>query len=584
MAYEYDHDCPFEAYITNLGKYNEGELVGEWVKFPTTSEDLQKVFERIGIGSKDDFGNPYEEWFISDYDCYVDGLYEILGEYESLDELNYLASKIDELDEHDYNHFQAAKQVSDYTGSIKDLINLIDNLDKYEIYPGVENYADLGHYYVNELGMVELPDYLVDYFDYEAYGRDMAINETGQLTDYGYVRDTQETFTEYYDGNRENIPDEYRIMVSMVPDEKERKDMDYESFKEVFADDIREKLGERGYEDVTITFQNIEKANENYEAITVVPDGSVVGVNFNIDNAFASYEHTQDYAGVLAGATKVIADGLDKAPEIDVNALMDYGNMKEKLSIEVISAETNADLLDKIPHEKIEDLAVVYRFEMESNVDERTSILITNDMIERMGVSHEQLRADALENAPEIRPAVIQGMNEIMKEMMGPEVYELLGIPDETDEKMYVASVPDRNSGAGVLAYQDFMDQAAEKLGGDFFILPSSIHEIILVPDTGDISADDLQAMVKEVNATQVRPEEKLTDNVYHYDSKDHVFELAEKFTERQQEKEAGIEEKSEERGSVLKDIKDKQKEAAVKQPVKDAAEKSAKSKGGEAL
>ena len=79
MAYEYDHDCPFEAYITNLGKYNEGELVGEWVKFPTTSEDLKKVFERIGIGSKDDFGNPYEEWFISDYDCYVDGLYELLG-------------------------------------------------------------------------------------------------------------------------------------------------------------------------------------------------------------------------------------------------------------------------------------------------------------------------------------------------------------------------------------------------------------------------------------------------------------------------------------------------------------------------
>jgi hypothetical protein len=66
MAYEYDHDCPFEAFITNLGKYNEGELVGEWVKFPTTSEELQKVFERIGIGSKDDFGNPYEEWFMQE--------------------------------------------------------------------------------------------------------------------------------------------------------------------------------------------------------------------------------------------------------------------------------------------------------------------------------------------------------------------------------------------------------------------------------------------------------------------------------------------------------------------------------------
>ena len=70
--YEYDKDYPFAAFITNLGKYNEGDLMGEWVKFPTTPEEMQKVFERIGIGQKDDFGQPYEEWFITDYDCYVD--------------------------------------------------------------------------------------------------------------------------------------------------------------------------------------------------------------------------------------------------------------------------------------------------------------------------------------------------------------------------------------------------------------------------------------------------------------------------------------------------------------------------------
>lgn len=189
MSYAYEHDCPFEAFITNLGKYNEGALVGEWVKFPTTAEELQKVFERIGIGSKDDFGRPYEEWFITDYDCYVDGLYEMLGEYENLDELNYLASKLEELDDHDYEHFQAAMQVSDYTGSVKDLINLIDNLDKYEIYPGVEDYSDLGHYYIDEVGVMEIPEHLANYIDYEAYGRDVAIDEMGQFTNYGYVRD-----------------------------------------------------------------------------------------------------------------------------------------------------------------------------------------------------------------------------------------------------------------------------------------------------------------------------------------------------------------------------------------------------------
>ena len=576
MAYEYDHDCPFEAFITNLGKYNEGELVGEWVKFPTTSEELQKVFERIGIGSKDDFGNPYEEWFISDYDCYVDGLYEKLGEYENLDELNYLASKLDELDDHDYNHFQAAMQISDYTGSIKDVINLIDNLDKYEIYPGVESNADLGHYYIEELGMMEVPDYLADYIDYEAYGRDVAINEMGQFTDYGYVRDTQESFTEYYDGDRENIPDEYRVMDFMVSGEKERKTMNYETFKQEFAEDIKEKLYERGYD--------VEKTNQNYEAMSVVPEGNNVGVNFNIENAFASYEHTDDYAGVLASATMVIADGLDRAPAIDVSALMDYENMKEKLSVEVISADANADLLANVPHDRMEDLAVVYRFVMESSEDGRASILVTNNLMDRMGVSHEQLRSDALENSPEIRPVVIMGMNEVMKEMMGPEVYEMFGIPDDAEETMYVATVPDKNSGAGVIAYQEFMDQAAERVGGDFFVLPSSINEILLVPDNGDMTADALRDMVKDVNAKEVSPEERLSDNVYHYDSKDHVFELAEKFEARQQEKKTEIDEKAEEKGSVLKDLKDKQKEAAAKPPVKDAAEKAAKSKGREVL
>ena len=72
---------------------------------------------------------------------------------------------------------------------------------------------------------------------------------------------------------------------------------------------------------------------------------------------------------------------------------------------------------------------------------------------------------------------------------------------------MYVASVPNKTAGAGVLAYQEFMDQAAERLGGDFFILPSSIHEVLLVPDDGAKSFHELQAMVREVNATQVSPE-----------------------------------------------------------------------------
>ena len=210
--YSYNKDYPFAAFITNLGKYNEGELVGEWVKFPTTAEEMKEVFKRIGIGQRDDFGQPYEEWFITDYDCYVDGLYSKLGEYENLDELNYLASKLDEMSESEYAQFQAGMEMGDHCGSLQEIINLTENLDCYEVYPDIHDYDDLGRYYIEELEVMQVPEHLQNYIDYEAYGRDVAMDENGSFTDQGYVRDTGDRFCEYYDGERGSIPDEYRVM------------------------------------------------------------------------------------------------------------------------------------------------------------------------------------------------------------------------------------------------------------------------------------------------------------------------------------------------------------------------------------
>ena len=229
--FEYDKDYPFAAFITNLGKYNEGDLVGEWVKFSTTAEEMKKVFERIGIGQKDDFGQPYEEWFITDYDCYVDGLYDKLGEYENLDELNYLASKLDEMSQSEYAQFQAGMELGDHCGSLQEIINLTENLDCYEIYPDIDDYDDLGRYYIEELDVMQVPEHLKNYIDYEAYGRDVAIDENGTFTDQGYVRDTGNSFHEYYDGERGSIPEEYRVMTfqeesELTEDEKSEWAMD----------------------------------------------------------------------------------------------------------------------------------------------------------------------------------------------------------------------------------------------------------------------------------------------------------------------------------------------------------------------
>ena len=359
--------------------------------------------------------------------------------------------------------------------------------------------------------------------------------------------------------------------------------MNNEEFKNEFVEALKEKLSERG-NDVDVKVSTVEKMNQSYEAITITPEGSNIGMNMNLEVFAEAYESGVPFDEIVEQVTNKVEAHLADMPTFDVQSLTDYEQMKDKLAMEVVAADRNADLLAKVPHQEMEDMAVVYRFVMESDESGRASILVSNDLLDKMGVTPEQLHADALENAPELRPAVIKGMSEVMMDMMGEDAHEMFGIDEfPQDEMMYVATVPDKISGAGVIAYQEFMDQAAEKLGGDFYILPSSIHEVLLVKDDGAVNFNDLKSMVEDVNATQVAPEEKLTDSVYHYDSKEHIFELAEKFEARQQAKEADISSEKEEKGSVLGDLKAKKDEAA-KQPKKDVVEKAAKSKGGEAL
>ena len=198
-------DTPFEAYVTNLGKYNEGRLVGENLKFPTTTEEVQALLKRIGID-----GVRYEEIFITDYEVNISGLYDCLGEYESIDELNYLASLISEMDQSDREKFEAVIDSGEYSGSVKELINLTQNLDCFEFYAGVEDDETLGRIYVEDMEAIDVPEHLLNYFDYEAYGRDIRLEEDGHFAPGGYVLNNGGQFIEHYHGI-EDIPDEHKV-------------------------------------------------------------------------------------------------------------------------------------------------------------------------------------------------------------------------------------------------------------------------------------------------------------------------------------------------------------------------------------
>lgn len=152
-------------YITNLGKYNEGHLVGEWVGLPVTALELEEVYKRIGIGER------YEEVFIADYETDIEGLE--IGECSSIEILNKFATRFENLEEEEKEILQALllndSDIEDGFGKLED--------DAYHVYHGCEDMTDVAHQIMDER-LKEFPKEIVLYFDFEAYGRDLEINGT----------------------------------------------------------------------------------------------------------------------------------------------------------------------------------------------------------------------------------------------------------------------------------------------------------------------------------------------------------------------------------------------------------------------
>jgi hypothetical protein len=156
-------------YLTNLGKYNEGQLIGEWVELPCTDEELEAVKERIGISDEpDENGNYYEEWFITDYESDIQGVE--VNEYDDLDELNEFAEELDNLD---IDQQQAIKAFLEDGSTFDEALDGVQD-GNYIIYSNCDDMEDVAMEYAEETGLLEsIPENLRCYFDYKAFGRDM---------------------------------------------------------------------------------------------------------------------------------------------------------------------------------------------------------------------------------------------------------------------------------------------------------------------------------------------------------------------------------------------------------------------------
>ena len=211
--------------------------------------------------------------------------------------------------------------------------------------------------------------------------------------------------------------------------------------------------------------------------------------------------------------------------------IRDYESMRNELFIKVCNAETNRDLLEQVPHTRYEDLAVTYHVRLDIPGEGITSVMLTHDIIRQSGFPADRIRGDAFRSSMKRFPVVVDTMENVLTSLLAEEEKgsgSFRDIGGSAPVLMVTNTV--KFNGAAALFYPGVMDDVAERLGGDYYILPSSIHEVIAVPADGRRDWRGLERMVRNINHSQVAPAEQLSDHVYRYDAGACIFERADRF------------------------------------------------------
>ena len=333
--------------------------------------------------------------------------------------------------------------------------------------------------------------------------------------------------------------------------------MNYDQFLENLSADIKAAM-EPELGALHIEIRDVEKlSGQSYTGLMIRKESENIAMSLNLTKQFEQLEQGRPYIAITNEVIGEVTHHMENMPSFSVEQFDSYETIREHLTMEVVGTKENRDMLRQIPHREMEDLSVVYRYELGESSHGSMSTLITNEMIEHFGISPEQLHEDAVRSAPELNPPTLRPMFDVLADMAGPG----MGMPP-MGPPIYVATTMESQNGACVIAYPGFLEYAKDIIGDQLFILPSSKHEVLILPDNGEFNTENLMDMVCTVNRLEVAPEDRLADNVYHYDGEDHVFETAKHYEDRMAEKEAAL---GNEKGSILKDLEEHKKECVGK-------------------
>lgn len=245
---------------------------------------------------------------------------------------------------------------------------------------------------------------------------------------------------------------------------------------------------------------------------------TIIDSSVNVSPTIYMEEFYQEYQQNLP-LSEIVSTVLDIYYEIrferswEVNELRDFASIEQRIVYKLIHKKENALLLMDVPFIPYHDLAIVFYILFEIESSGSGTILITNGLLSAWNVTVDDLYRVSTNNTPRLLPANFNTMYSVLCEMLKTDCLDT----DIAENHMYVLTNSMKQYGASTILYRDLLEEIALELRDDFYLIPSSIHEFIILPRRYSPSTEDLDRMIAEINETQVSPDEILSDHSYYY-------------------------------------------------------------------
>lgn len=289
----------------------------------------------------------------------------------------------------------------------------------------------------------------------------------------------------------------------------------YSEFKQHILSDLQQRLTP----DIHVHIRDIIKNNDTHlDGLTLLSDTTNLSPTLYLNHYFTQYEKGRSLPEIEDDILNTYHESCP-GRSIDISFFTDYDKVKSRIIFKLVNYERNRELLQDVPHYRFLDLALIFNCLVESSASGNATILIHEHHLSYWDITRDDLYALAQQNTPKLLSYELRNMTDVLKELFSDE--ELAGDMPAFDipsgDFMYVLTNRYKLNGSGCILYPNLLHDFAKRLDSDLFILPSSIHEVLIIPAKSHSSPDELSDMVKDVNSSQLSREEILSDHIYYF-------------------------------------------------------------------